>query len=128
MHMGTKSIKILSFGEILWDVYTNKRCLGGAPLNFAAHAKRSGAESFLCSAVGNDELGKEARVEISRLGIDDRFLTTVVDRSTGKCIVTLNEKSVPKYDLLEDVAYDRIPFDERFKKAEFDEFALGTLA
>lgn len=29
-------MKALSFGEILWDVYPNKKCLGGAPLNFAA--------------------------------------------------------------------------------------------
>ena len=53
-------MKILSFGEIIWDVYPHKKCIGGAPLNFAAHASRAGAESYLLSSVGNDELGREA--------------------------------------------------------------------
>lgn len=26
-------MKALSFGEILWDVYPGKECLGGAPMN-----------------------------------------------------------------------------------------------
>ena len=47
--------------------------MGGTSLNFATYAKRCGAESFLCSAVEDDKLGKEARVEASRLGVDDRF-------------------------------------------------------
>ena len=53
-------MNILSFGEIIWDVYPNEKHIGGAPFNFAAHAKRAGAEAFLMSAVGNDTLGQEA--------------------------------------------------------------------
>ena len=30
-------MKLLSFGEIIWDVYPDEKYLGGAPLNFAAH-------------------------------------------------------------------------------------------
>ena len=30
-------MKLLSFGEVLWDVYPEDRFIGGAPLNFAAH-------------------------------------------------------------------------------------------
>ncbi len=33
-------MKILSFGEIIWDVYEDKKCIGGAPFNFAAHCAR----------------------------------------------------------------------------------------
>lgn len=30
---------LLSFGEIIWDIYSqNEQTLGGAPLNFAAYA------------------------------------------------------------------------------------------
>ena len=31
-------IKLLSFGEICWDLFGNEKTLGGAPLNLAAHA------------------------------------------------------------------------------------------
>ena len=33
-------MNVLSFGEILWDIYPDKKFLGGAPLNFAAHLKK----------------------------------------------------------------------------------------
>lgn len=46
-------MKILSFGEIIWDVYSPvERTLGGAPLNFAAYAAMAGADVYLASAVG----------------------------------------------------------------------------
>ena len=53
-------MKILSFGEIIWDVYENEKFIGGAPLNLAAHCSKQGANSFMLSSVGNDDLGKEA--------------------------------------------------------------------
>ena len=36
-------MRILSVGEILWDVIEQSEHLGGAPLNFAAHAQKAGA-------------------------------------------------------------------------------------
>ena len=59
-------MKILSFGEIIWDVYPDGKTLGGAPLNFAAHAALLGAKSSLISAVGSDELGNSAVEYIRR--------------------------------------------------------------
>ena len=50
-------MRILSFGEILWDVFPTEKKIGGAPFNFAAHAARLGAESYMVSAVGSDENG-----------------------------------------------------------------------
>ena len=37
-----KQPAVLVFGEIIWDVYPDKSCIGGAPLNFAAHFVREG--------------------------------------------------------------------------------------
>ena len=31
-------MRLLSFGEILWDIFPTRRLIGGAPFNFAAHA------------------------------------------------------------------------------------------
>ena len=61
-------MKVLSFGEVLWDVYATGKHLGGAPLNFAAHFKKCGGESWINTAVGDDDLGKEAVYEIKKAG------------------------------------------------------------
>ncbi len=53
-------MRILSVGEILWDVIGQTEHLGGAPLNFAAHAQKLGHEVFLLSAVGDDKRGLRA--------------------------------------------------------------------
>lgn len=120
-------MKILSFGEILFDVFGESASLGGAPLNFCAHAVRAGAEASMLSAVGNDALGHAALQQVKGYGIDIRHTAIVDDKMTGKCLVTLNAQGVPKYDLLEDVAYDYIPVP-RLEGETFDVFYFGTLA
>lgn len=51
-------MKILSFGEIIWDMYPDKKTLGCAPLNFAAHSVLFGHTVYLASAVGETDLGR----------------------------------------------------------------------
>lgn len=121
-------MKILSFGEIVWDEYADKRCIGGAPLNFAAHAARCGAKAFLLSAVGDDENGKNTRRVLRKFAVDDRYVGEIVGERTGRCDVTLDQNGVPSYDLLENCAYDKIDFFEELKSESFDAFAYGTLA
>ena len=51
-------MKIVSLGEILWDVFDDqRRFLGGAPLNFSINATRLGHSVSLVSAVGDDRAG-----------------------------------------------------------------------
>ena len=120
--------KILSFGEIIWDVFGQDYKIGGAPLNFVAHAIKSGAQGFLLSAVGDDKEGQMARNELARLKIDDRFVSTIQGKQTGRCLVSLDEKGCGQYNLLSDVAYDYIPFASELEKESFDAFSFGTLA
>ena len=117
---------ILSFGEIIWDVYPDKQTLGGAPLNLASHASLQGCEAWMISAVGNDALGGKAIEQIEALGVKTAGIGTV-DRQTGACIVTLDKNGVPKYDVLQDVAYDYIPISPSLPK-RCDVLAFGTLA
>ena len=117
-------MKIISFGEIIWDIYPDASHIGGAPLNFAAHAARQGAEAQLVSAVGDDALGAAAREALSHFGVDDSLVSTVVGTPTGQCLVTLDEESKPHYDLLADAAYDAISCDTM---PACDAFVFGTL-
>ena len=97
------------FGEVLWDVIDGVPYLGGAPLNFAAHARRCGLTTGMISAVGADELGARTRVEVKRHGVDDTYLFTDPDHPTGTVLVTL-ENGIPSYEIKENVAWDRIAF------------------
>ena len=118
-------MKILSFGEILWDVFGNEKKIGGAPFNFAAHAARLGAESYMVSAVGLDDNGKDALAEVERLGIKRDYISVERRYATGVCNVTL-ENGKPAYELVRDVAYDHIP--DTCPSGKFDALYMGTLA
>lgn len=119
-------MNVLSFGEMLWDVYPDNRYIGGAPLNFAAHLAKHGETVFMLSAVGNDELGTAALDQLEKWGVAPDLVATIHDVPTGRCLVTLDERSVPSYDLLNDVAYDYIHTD--IVGDAFDVLYFGTLA
>ncbi len=121
-------MKILSFGEIIWDVYETEKFIGGAPLNLAAHCSKQGAESFMLSSVGDDALGKRALEEVKGFNVKTDFVSINEEKETGKCIVTLNENGVPSYNVLTDVAYDYIKAPENINNSDFDVFCFGTLA
>ena len=120
-------MKLLSFGEIIWDVFPNGAHLGGAPLNFAAHAAMQGTDAYILSAVSADELGKRALLEIGELGVKTDCVS-ISKKATGSCIVKLNEKGVPSYDLVRDTAYDDISLPDVSNADGFDVLAFGTLA
>ncbi len=48
---------ITAIGEILFDVYPDKKKLGGAPFNFIYHIINLTGEGNFVSRVGKDELG-----------------------------------------------------------------------
>ena len=55
-----KKPRIISFGEVLWDLFPDGGRFGGAPANFACHAALQGAEVTICTAVGDDSYGDDA--------------------------------------------------------------------
>ena len=120
-------MKILSFGEILWDVYPDSKAIGGASLNLAAHLALMGAESYLVSAIGEDELGEEALSVAEALNIRCDYIKALSDKETGAVVVTLNSDGVPSYEIKDNVAYDLIP-EPDIKDGEFEVLTFGTLA
>ncbi|MBR2372431.1 MAG: carbohydrate kinase [Clostridia bacterium] len=120
-------MKVLSFGEIIWDVYPDKKCIGGAPLNFSAHVAKQGVQSFLLSCVGKDDLGKQAKEYLAKFGVKSDFVFEC-DKQTGVCKVDLDQNGVPSYTIVDNVAYDYIPFEQNVTKEKFDLFCFGSLA
>ena len=117
---------ILSFGEVLWDIFGDKKTIGGAPLNFAAHAAKLGADVTFVSAVGDDALGKDTLAAVSALGLSTDAVAVLPGVPTGHCIVTL-QNGTPRYALARGVAYDRIPMPALPEK-QVNALCLGTLA
>ena len=61
---------VVGIGEVLWDLLPAGKQLGGAPANFAFHAGQLGAEAYVVSRVGDDELGREILARLDALGRD----------------------------------------------------------
>lgn len=106
--MNAQKKVIVGIGEILWDMLPTGKALGGAPANFAYHAKRLGEDGWAVSAIGNDALGREIMEIVMEKGL--RNLISVISRPTGTVQVSLDAKGVPSYTIMEDVAWDNIPF------------------
>ncbi len=121
-------MKILAFGETLFDIQNGNACLGGAPVNFCAHTVGAGGEAYLISAVGNDNLGEDALKQLSGYGINTKYVSVLDSFPTGYCLVTLNEQGIPKYDLKSDVAYDNIALPQSIDEAPVDALYFGSLA
>ena len=118
--------RVVSFGEILFDVIDGVPWLGGAPLNLAVHLHRQGAETTLISAVGADPLGRSALKQIQEFGLDTGSIAVLEQFPTGTVTVSLDERKVASYQFASDTAYDHIPVPEF--KGEVDLLCFGTLA
>lgn len=99
-------MKIVSVGEILWDVFSDAEYLGGAPFNFAAHAHRLGHEVFFVSAVGRDPRGELALERMRELGLSTRFVRQTSEASTGIVPVSLDSSGQPHFTIQRPAAYD----------------------
>lgn len=123
-------MKVLAFGEILWDVFGTERKIGGAPFNFSAHCARLGAEVDYITAVGRDEPGNEALKYIEKYGVSTDFVMRS-SLMTGCCNVTLRN-GVPNYELVYPTAYDDICITKEFldeiSSRDYDYLYCGTLA
>lgn len=122
-------MKVLAYGEILWDIIQGKNHLGGAPFNFAAHSAQCGAEAAIVSRLGNDYLGVRAYDQCKHNGVDQRFLQCDSSYPTGTVYVSLQDGQ-PGYLINKNVAYDFIEFNPvvpLLHGNHFDVFYFGTL-
>lgn len=121
---------VVSIGELLWDVFPDRRTLGGAPANFAYHAKAFGLDTRLVSAVGDDKLGREAISILRAKGVNVDCVSVVKDASTGVVNVSLASDGKPSYEILADAAWDCIKFNSSLERlaVKADAVCFGSLA
>jgi fructokinase len=125
------NVRIVSVGEILWDVIGENEYLGGAPLNFAVHARQLGHEVSLLSAVGEDDRGRRATESLQQRGVSTEFVQVLRGKDTGIAEVELDADGKPMFRIVRPAAYDFVDLTaaqlERIAGLQPDWIYLGTL-
>ncbi|MER2512525.1 MAG: carbohydrate kinase [Nitrosomonas ureae] len=102
-----RSETIILFGEVLADIFGDRRVFGGAPFNVARHLQAFGLHPVLISRIGNDELGRELLAQIKDAGMDDCGIQLDDLHPTGQVMVHLEEGG-HRFEILPEQAYDFI--------------------
>jgi fructokinase len=124
------SFNVLGIGEILWDLLPSGKQLGGAPANFAFHARALGARSAVISRVGQDRPGTEILQRLQSLGLPIDNIQLDPTAPTGTVSVELSVDGQPRFTIHEDVAWDHLALEKTALAAvaEADAVSFGTLA
>ncbi len=118
-------MSLLSFGEVLYDVFGERKTIGGAPLNVSYHFRKCGGDADIISAVGNDGLGRDALSFMKSAGIGTEYVT-VSDYPTGRADVVITG-SEADYVFNSPCAWDDIRLPHSLPES-VDVFYWGTLA
>ncbi len=120
---------ILSCGEVLWDLFPDGPCFGGAPANFACHAALLGASVTMLSAVGKDARGSEALAILKRFGIDTALVQSLANAPTGTVGVAVDTAGKPTFEIHANSAWDHLSWEDALeqKLAKVDAVYFGTL-
>ncbi|MBM7420256.1 MULTISPECIES: carbohydrate kinase family protein [Chryseobacterium] len=123
------NLKIVSFGEILFDVFGTEKKVGGAPLNLALRTRSFGFPTTMISAIGNDMNGQELKKYIAENDVNIDTLITNPDHETGVVQVYLNERGSATYDIKFPSAWDFIEITMDIRKSvwQADIFFFGSL-
>jgi fructokinase len=124
-----KDLRAIAYGEVLWDVFSNEKKIGGAPLNVALRMKNMGCNAGMISCVGNDENGKEIINSIKNLRLDTSAITISEEFPTGVVQVTLDQNGSASYEIQYPSAWDKIILNDSAKVLiqEADVLIYGSL-
>jgi fructokinase len=120
---------IVGIGEVLWDVYPDAARFGGAPANFACHAAALGADSWMASAVGVDELGNRAISTLKSVGVQCDAVARDGEHDTGQVSVTIDSSGQASYRFADDSAWDHLQWSAELQSLaeRCDAVCFGTL-
>lgn len=122
--------QVICFGEILWDVFPQKRIIGGAPLNVALRLHSYNSKVAIISRIGEDQLGGEIVDYLDKNKMSQEFIQRDEELPTGTVAITLHETGSASYEILKPVAWDAIEISPQLIEAvkETPYFLFGSLA
>ena len=123
-------LRTLAIGEILWDLLPTGPQMGGAPANFAHHARALGARAGVVTRVGSDPLGRDIQRRLEELRLPLELVQVDDSAPTGTVSVELSGEGIPNYTIHERVAWDHLePTGPALEAARgADAICFGTLA
>lgn len=98
---------VVLFGEVLADMFVDRKVLGGAPFNVARHLQAFGLRPVLITRTGNDDLRQELLEAMSEAGMSDQGIQLDVSHPTGQVLVHM-DGSRHRFEILPGQAYDYI--------------------
>jgi len=121
---------VVGLGELLWDLFSSGKQLGGAPANFAYITSLLGDEGIPASRLGEDSLGTEAIRRLGELGLSIEFIQKDSDHPTGTVRVEVDRTGQPRFEISESVAWDFLEWTPEWQKLaqQADAVCFGSLA
>jgi 5-dehydro-2-deoxygluconokinase len=117
-------------GTRLEDVGSFAKSVGGCPTNIAVGTARLGLKSALITRVGNEQMGRFIREQLTREGVETGGIVTDPDRLTALVLLSVeNEHSFPLIfyrDNCADNALDEADIDEAFIRRAQAVLVTGT--
>jgi fructokinase len=123
-------LTVVGLGELLWDLFPDGPRFGGAPANFACHATALGADAYLASSVGRDDLGRKGQDALLAHGVHADCVMVCDAAPTGTVDVTLDIAGKAQFRFAPDVAWDHLQWSEPLERLAGPCAAVcfGTLA
>ena len=100
--------RVVGLGEVLWDLFPGRACLGGAPANFAYITTLMGDRGIVASRVGQDSRGIEALRRLEELGLNIDHVQTDCEHPTGTVNVDIDGNGQPRFEITQPVAWDHL--------------------
>ena len=122
--------RVVGLGEVLWDLFPGRSCLGGAPANFAYITTLMGDRGIVASRVGQDSRGLEALRRLEELGLDIDHVQTDREHPTGTVNVGVDGSGQPRFEIAQPVAWDHLQWtsDWQCLAETSDAVCFGSLA
>lgn len=122
--------RVVGLGEVLWDLFPGRACLGGAPANFAYITTLMGDRGIVASRVGQDSRGIDALRRLEELGLDIDHIQTDRDHPTGTVKVDLDNNGQAQFDFAQPVAWDYLGWTPDWQRLAqmADAVCFGSLA
>ena len=122
--------RVVGLGEVLWDLFPGRACLGGAPANFAYITSLMGDHGIVASRVGQDSRGLEALRRLEELGLDIDHVQTDREHPTGTVNVDVDSNGQPRFEIAQPVAWDLLQWTPDWQRLAntTDAVCFGSLA
>ena len=122
-------IKVICFGEILWDVFPKHKTIGGAPLNVALRLQSFQNDVSLISCLGDDTSGDELLLELQKYSISSYYIQKDKEYKTSTVAISLDKNGSASYLINHPCAWDNIQLNSELKSLvkSSEAFVFGSL-